>query len=160
MRQQIKPFKFYLIIFIFSVVLVTAYSLFMIYGQDQTVSDVYLLWFMPFIFTGIYYGTDWIADRLQKNKKKKDYEGNFLHEISIIMQNSNEFIIEEFRRLQVNTTFQSDLKKAYYIYNNGGEDVVGINRLEKKYRNGTLENRAMKYVVNYLRENKKTPETE
>ncbi|MBN2877561.1 MAG: hypothetical protein JXL85_07915 [Bacilli bacterium] len=160
MRQQIKPFKFYLIIFLFSVALIVAYTLFMILGQGQTVSDVYTLWFMPFIFTGIYYATDWIADRLNKKKKRKDYEGSFLREISKTMQESNEFIIEEFRRLQVNKTFQDDLKKAYYIYSSEEDSTANIDRLEKKYRKGTLENRAIKFVVDYLRENKKTPKTE
>lgn len=160
MRQQIKPFKFYLIIFLFSVALIVAYTLFMIFAQEQTISDVYTLWFMPFIFTGIYYGTDWIADRLQKKKKRKDYEGNFLRDISKNMQESNEFIIEEFRRLQVNKIFQDDLKKAYYIYSSEEDSDANIDRLEKKYRKGTLENRAIKFVVKYLRENKKTPESE
>lgn len=155
MRQIKKPFKFYLIIFIFSVVLVLGYSIYMMFFKDATVNDVYVLWFMPFIFTGFYYGSDVLMDRFNKRKRKIDYEAEFLDKISQIMRDSNEFLIEEFRRLQINKNFQESLKKAYYIYENGENETYNINRLEKKYRKGSLEKRAMEYVINYLKENKK-----
>ncbi len=125
----------------------------MIFFQDATIKDIYVLWFMPFIFTGFYYGSDSLIERFSHRKQKRDYEAEFLDEISQIMRDSNEFLIEEFRRLQINKNFQESLKKAYYIYINGENDVYNINRLEKKYRKGTLEKRAMKYVIDYLNKN-------
>jgi len=121
---------------------------------------LYPLWIMPFLFTGFYYGSDALMDKFMKRKKKINYESKFLEAISIKMREGNEFVIEEFRKLQNNKVFQDDLKKAYQIYQNGETDNFGIDRLEKKYRKDSLEKRAMKYVVEYLKENKKLPESD
>lgn len=160
MRTQKKPFKFYFYIFIFSIVIVAGYSLYMIFAKDANVSDVYTLWLMPFIFTGFYYGSDLIIDKFASRKKKVNYETKFLEAISERMRDSNEFLVEEFRKLQLNVKFQEELKKAYFIYEKEEIDTFAIDRLEKKYRKDTLEFRAMKYVVEYLKESKKMPEIE
>ena len=159
MRRTRKPFKFYFYIFIFSVVIVAGYSLYMIYSQDKSVNDVYSLWFMPPIFTGFYYGSDWLIDKIANRKKKVNYEAKFLSEISKKMVESQEFIVEEFRRLQNNYKFQEDLKRAYQIHANGETEVFTIAKLEKKYRKDTLEFRAMKCVLDYLKENQKNTES-
>ncbi len=160
MKTAKKPFKFYFIIFIFSVVLVGGYTIYMMAFKDATVADLYPLWLMPLIFTGFYYGSDVLMDKIMRRKKKVNYESKFLDAISVRMRESNEFIIEEFRKLQNSKVFQDDLKKAYQLFQNGETEGFGIDRLEKKYRTGTLENRAMKHVVEYLKENKKIPENE
>jgi len=128
--------------------------------KEATVTELYPLWIMPFLFTGFYYGSDALMDKFMKRKKKINYESKFLEAISIKMREGNEFVIEEFRKLQNNKVFQDDLKKAYQIYQNGETDNFGIDRLEKKYRKDSLEKRAMKYVVEYLKENKKLPESD
>ncbi len=160
MKTSKKPLKFYLIMFGFSVILIGGYSLYMILAQDQTVNDVAVLWLMPFVFTGIYYGSDVLIDKFSNRKKKVDYEARFLGEISEVMRNSGEFIVEEFRKLQNNQKFQYDLKRAYLIYKDGEDENNSIDRLERKYRKDTLEKRAMDYVVKYLKENKEIPESD
>ncbi len=160
MRRQKKPFKFYLIIFIFSVVLVIGYSLYMIFFKDGQVSELYPLWFMPIIFTGFYYVSDTLMDKIANRKKKVSYESIFLGEVSKKMRESNEFIVEEYRRLQNSRTFQDDLKKAYFIYKDGENETYNIERLEKKYKKDSLEKKAMKHVIEYLKENKKIPESD
>ncbi|MCK5732325.1 MAG: hypothetical protein KAH13_04850 [Tenericutes bacterium] len=159
MRRTRKPFKFYFYIFIFSVVIVAAYSLYMIYSQGKTVSDVYSLWFMPPLFTVFYYGSDWLIDKVTNRKKKPNYKDKFLGDISEKMNGSKAFLVEEFRRLQHNIKFQEDLNRAYEIHSNGENEVFTIAKLEKKYRKDTLEFKAMKYVVEYLRENQKNTES-
>ncbi|MCK4551792.1 MAG: hypothetical protein KAU02_02660 [Tenericutes bacterium] len=159
MRTTRKPFKFYFYIFIFSVVIVAGYSLYMIYSEGKSVSDVYNLWFMPPIFTGFYYGSDLLIDKFTNRKKKINYEANFLAEISKKMNEGKVFLVEEFRRLQNNYKFQEDLKRAYQIYTNGESEVFTIAKLEKKYRKDTVEFKAMKYVVEYLKENQKNTES-
>jgi len=160
MRSAKKPLKFYIIIFVFSVVLVLGYTIYMLVFKDAMVSDLYALWFMPFLFTGFYYGSDILLDKFLNRKKKVDYESKFLDAISIRMRESGEFIVEEFRRLQNDQVFQKELKKAYYIYQNGESEVFSIDRLEKKYRKDSLEKRAMRFVIEYLRENKQIPESD
>ncbi|MBI9010286.1 MAG: hypothetical protein JEZ05_09710 [Tenericutes bacterium] len=160
MNRRKKPFKFYLIIFVFSTVIIAAYSLYMILVKDVAVSDVYSLWLMPVLFTLFYWGSDTLILKFSKKKNEVDYEGKFLDEISEIMRGSKEFIVEEYRRLQINQKFQQDLKRAYRIYKEGETEVLTIEKLENKYRKNSLEKRAMKYVVDYLKENKEIPETE
>ena len=83
-----------------------------------------------------------------------------MNDISKKMRDSNEFIVEEFRRLQNNVKFQEDLNKAYKIFKEGENEVLSIAKLERKYRKDSLEQRAMKYVTDYLRENQKNKETD
>lgn len=160
MRAQKKPFKFYFYIFLFSIVIVAAYSIYMIFAKGAAVSEVYTLWFMPFIFTAFYYGSDVLIDKLTNRKKKVDYEAKFLEEVSRRMRDSNEFLVEEFRKLQMNGKFQEDLKKAFYIYNTGDDTVFSMERLEKKYRTDSIEFRAMKYVLEYVKESEKMPKSD
>jgi hypothetical protein len=115
---------------------------------------------MPPLFAVFYWGSDTLILKFSNKKKKVDYEAKFLDEISDEMRNSKEFIVEEFRRLQINQKFQEDLKRAYQIYKNGENEVLTIEKLENKYKKNSIEKRAMKHVVNYLNENKKLPETE
>jgi len=160
MRRQKKPLKFYLYIFLFSVVIVAGYSLYMIFANDAAISDVYTLWFMPFIFTIFYWGSDALIDKFSKKKYKVNYEAKFLENISQKMRDGKGFLVEEYRKLQNNPKFQEDLKKAYLIYENGEDEIHNIEKLEKKYRKDSVEKRAMKYVTEYLKENKKIPETD
>jgi hypothetical protein len=132
----------------------------MIFVKNAVVSDIYTLWFMPPLFAVFYWGSDTLILKFSNKKKKVDYEAKFLDEISDEMRNSKEFIVEEFRRLQINQKFQEDLKRAYQIYKNGENEVLTIEKLENKYKKNSIEKRAMKHVVNYLNENKKLPETE
>jgi hypothetical protein len=160
MNRQKKPFKFYLIIFLFSTIIIAAYSFYMIFAKDAEVSDIYTLWFMPILFTVFYWGSDALILKFTNKKKKVDFEAKFLDEISERMRVSNAFIVEEYRRLQINQKFQADLKKAYEIYKNGENEYLTIERLENKYKKNTLEKRAMDYVVDFLKENQKLPESE
>ncbi len=154
MRQQKKPLKFYLIIFGASTIIIAGYSLYMIFVQDRPVSELYSLWVMPFIFTLFYYGSDLLMFKLfNKKKKGGNKEELFLQEISLRMRDSNEFLVEEFRQLQNSIKLQEDLKRALYIYENGENDVFKISKLENRYKDGSLEQRAMKYIVGFLKEN-------
>jgi hypothetical protein len=160
MNRQKKPFKFYLVIFLFSTVIIAAYSLYMIFANDAAVSDVYTLWFMPPLFTFFYWGSDSLMLKFANRKKKVDFEAKFLDEISDRMRDSKAFIVEEYRRLQINVKFQKELKKAYQIYKNGENEIFTIEKLENKYKKNSLEKRAMKFVVDFLKENKELPQTE
>lgn len=160
MTREKKPLKFYLLIFIFSAFIVVAYTLYEVLAQDTPVSDVYTMWLMPFLFTFFYWGSDTLMLKFSKRKKKVDYEAKFLNEISQRMRDSNEFLVEEFRRLQINPKFQEDLRRAYQIYKDGETEVFSIEKLERRYKKGTLEKRALKHVVEYLKENKELPITE
>jgi energy-coupling factor transporter transmembrane protein EcfT len=146
MNRKKKPLKFYLIIFLFSTLIIAAYSLYMIFVKNAVVSDIYTLWFMPLLFTLFYWGSDTIILKFSNKKKKVDYEAKFLDEISNEMRNSKEFIVEEFRRLQINQKFQEDLKRAYQIHKNGESGVLTIEKLENKYRKNSIEKRPLVWI--------------
>ena len=126
----------------------------MIFAQDRAVSDLYSLWLMPFIFTLFYYGSDVVIDKIFNRKKKGNKEDIFLQNVSQRMRDSNEFLVEEFRQLQNSKKFQEDLKRALYIYENGETEVFTIEKLENKYKDASLEQRAIKHIVGFLKENK------
>ncbi len=166
MKRQKKPLKFYLYVFIFSTVIIGGYSLYEILANETPVSEIYVVWFMPILFTVFYWASDSlilkITNRKSKNpkKKRKNEKSTFLDDISSRMRDSDEFIIEDYRKLKNSKKFQEDLDRAYMIFEQGETDVFTIAKLENKYRKNTVEKRAMKFIVEYLKENPKLPENE
>ncbi|MCF7923912.1 MAG: hypothetical protein K9L64_02250 [Candidatus Izimaplasma sp.] len=153
MKKFKKPIKFYIYLFLLSVLVIGIYSIYRIINDNLPVSELYSIWILPVIFILIYYGSDSLLDKIFNRKKKIDYEGKFLDEIGDKMREGKEFLIEDYRRLQINEKFQSSLRIAYKIYKDGEDDVFNIEKLKRKFSKGSLEDRAIKYVINYLEEN-------
>ena len=154
MKKFRKPFKFYLYLFILSVLVIGAYSVYRIVNDGLAIKELYSIWILPVLFILIYYGSDTLLDKIFNRKKKIDYEGKFLDEIGERMRSKNEFLIEDYRRLQINDKFQNSLKIAYKIYQDGEDQVFNIEKLSRKFNKDSLEYRAMKYVIQYLEENR------
>ncbi|MGE4571642.1 MAG: hypothetical protein AB7E09_02745 [Candidatus Izemoplasmatales bacterium] len=154
MKKFRKPFKFYLTLFILSSVLIIAYSIFKMVRDDTPLSDLYSTWFIPLFFILIYWSSDWILDKIFNRKQKVDYESKFLDTIGQKMRDANAFLIEDYRRLQINQKFQASLKIAYKIYTDGEDDTFTIDKLEKKFKKDAIEYKAMQFVVDYLKENR------
>jgi len=104
----------------------------------------------------IYYGGDSLLEKIFNKKKRVDYEAEFVDAIAKRMRESNEFIIEDYRRLQINDKFQSVLKLGYQIEKNGETEQNNFEKLEKKFRKNTLEYKAVMYMIEYLKETKNT----
>jgi hypothetical protein len=153
MKKFRKPFKFYVILFILSSIVIGAYTIYRMFADDIGISELYTLWFLPLFFITIYYGSDFLLDKIFNRKKKVDYEGKFLNAVGEKMRKTNEFLIEDYRRLQINFKFQESLKMAYKIYIDGEDEIFNIKKLKRKFNNGTVENRAMEYVIDYIKEN-------
>ncbi len=49
------------------------------------------------------------------NGIKTNHEDRFLESVNVKMRESNQFLVEDFRRLQINPKFQESLKMALYI---------------------------------------------
>ncbi len=152
MKDHKKPFKYYLFIFLLSTVIVVAYSLYMILTDRAEIGELTSLFFVPIVFTGIYWAGDVLLEKLAKRRKKTDYEGDFLREVSRKMRDSRVFILEDYRKLQQDQRFQAALKIAYQIAKNGENETWNLDKLEKKFRPQTLEARAMDFVVAHVRE--------
>lgn len=158
MKNYKKPFKFYVIMFLILSVAVGGYSVYRIVKDGAQVSEVASLWALPAIFILIYYGSDTLLEKIFRKKKQINYEGKFVEEIAERMRNSKEFLVEDYRRLQINDKFQESLKIGYQIFLNGETEVFNINKLERKFKKDTIESKAIQYVIDYLRETKKPVE--
>ena len=158
MKKFKKPLKFYLILFLILSVAVVGYSIYKIVYDSTPVEEVMSLWFLPLIFILIYYGSDSLMEKLFNKKKQVNYEEKFIEEIAKKMREDNAFLIEEYRRLQINEKFQESLKIGYEIYINGESDQFNINKLERKFKKGTIEHKAVQYVIDYIRETQKPVE--
>lgn len=126
--------------------------MYMIYSGKAVAKDLYSLWFMPLVFTVIYYGGDAILERMGRKRHKENFEADFLLAVSELMRQSNEFLIEDFRKLQMNQKFQDSLKIAFFIYQNGENEQWSLAKLGKRFRPETIESRAMDQVVKYVGE--------
>ncbi|MFP4479015.1 MAG: hypothetical protein ACLFPM_06235 [Candidatus Izemoplasmatales bacterium] len=153
MKKFRKPFKFYVMLFILSTIVIAAYTIYRMLVEDIAFSQLYTLWFLPLFFITIYYGSDFLLDKIFNRKKQVDYEGKFLNAVGEKMRQSDEFLIEDYRRLQINYKFQQSLKMAYKIYIDGEDEVFNIEKLKRKFNKGTVENRAMEYVIDFIKEN-------
>jgi len=158
MKRQIKPFKYYLFIFLLSVLIVTGYTIYMVLTDRAEISELTSLFFVPLVFTGIYWLGDVLLDKIASKKKKVDYEAEFVHEINKKMHESKAFILEDYRKLQLDQKFQNSLKIAYQIAKNGETEQWTIEKLEKKFRPQTLEARAMTFVIEQVRSRRETLE--
>lgn len=159
MRRHRKPFKFYLYMFLFAITLVIIYTAYNIINDTVDVNELIVTWMLPFLFVGFYYGSDALLDKFTKKKSVVNYEVNFLDTIGESMRKSNEFLIEDYRKLRINDKFQKAVKDAYFIYENGENEVYNFSRIEKRFNKNTVEYRAIRYVFNYIKENQKNGET-
>lgn len=155
MKKFKKPLKFYLIMFLILILAVGGYSIYKVLADNTPISELVSLWILPIIFIFVYYGSDSLLDKLFNKKKKIDYEAEFIEKIAGRMRDSNEFLVEDYRRLQINQKFQDSLKMAYQIFLDGESELFNIQKLERKFKKDSIEYRAMKYVIQYLEETKK-----
>jgi hypothetical protein len=152
MKQQKKPFRYYVILFVGSFAVLGGVTLYKYFsGGGLVLTDLWTLIAMPFIFTGIYWGGDTIMQKIADRKHKFDYEGRFLDAIGDLMRNANEFLLEDFRRLQNSQKFQETLKIAFAISKNGETETANLEKLEKKFEKRTVEYKAMLYVIPFVK---------
>ncbi len=159
MSKHRKPFRFYFYMFLFGMMLVVIYAIYNVINHSFDLNELLVTALLPFLFVGFYYGSDTLLDKFSKKKAVVKYEANFLDTISEAMRKSDEFLIEDYRKLRMNEKFQKAVKDAYFIYENGENEVYNYNRIEKRFNKNTIEYRAIKYVFAYIKENQKNGET-
>lgn len=155
MKPLRKPFKFYLSMFIILSIAVIGYTIYKIYKDQTPIVDLASLWVMPLFFTLIYYFSDLVLDKIFNRKKKFVGEDKFIHEVDQKIREKNVFLVEEYRRLQINQKFQEGLKIAYKIYENGETEYYSKEKLLRKFKKNSLEFKAIEYVIEYLEESQK-----
>ncbi|MDD3477347.1 MAG: hypothetical protein PHP32_00515 [Candidatus Izemoplasmatales bacterium] len=152
MRQYKKPLKYYLGIFALLSIIVLGYSIYLIATTEAQVADLLVLWTIPVFFALIYYGGDTLIQKIADRKKKVDYEGIFLKEVADKMSATKSFLIEDYRRLQHHERFQEAMKAVYKVLQDGNDESGNLDRLEKKFRSGSVEERALGIAIDLVRE--------
>jgi len=152
MKDQKKPFRYYLMIFVLSAVIVIVYSIYMVATDRAEIKDLYSLLFMPFFFTIIYYAGDVLIQKIANRKKKPNPEVDFMNIVGERMRASGSFLLEDFRKLQTNAKFQESLKIAFKLLQEGDSETWSLDKLEKRFRPQTLEARAMTFAISYIAE--------
>jgi len=149
-----KGLRYYVMIFFFSVLALTAYIAYLSVKEGSVDYDLvrsYIL--VPPVFTGLLYGFDKIFEKIfpSKSKKKDTAFTNYLKHIGDEITNQCKFSIEEFRRLRENGSFQKSLEQAFRILSNGETKDISFQFLEKKFKKNNNEYIALNVVVNEVK---------
>lgn len=155
MKKKKKPIRFYVLLLLFMVVFTGGYTAYMVIAEDVPVSEFYTLWALPFLFVGVYLFGDRLTGKFASKKETKDFEALFLDAISEKMRESGDFTIEDFRRLQENPKFQKYVQIAYYIHRDDDPDIDKLHDFPGKFKDGSKEQEAMRYVIDFIEETKK-----
>jgi len=152
MKRYKKPNKFYVLLLLITFLIVGGYTIYLKITDKLESTDLWNLFVLPVIFVGIYWLGDNLLQKMSDKRNKTNYEDRFVETINLKMRDSKQFLIEDYRRLQLNPKFQESLKIAYQIYQNGESDVFNIAKLEKKFDPKTTEALAMSFVISEIQE--------
>lgn len=153
MRPE-KNFKYYFRLYLISLVVYLGYVAFLAYQNDGF--DMTLLFgatYIPVLFILFMFVFDKIFDRIFPSKEKKtdDQYKVFLDKITKLIDEKLDFSIEDFRRLRTDARFQKALHHAYLIIEQGETDDINVKFLEKKFKNGTNEAKAMEIIIDEVK---------
>ena len=152
MKRYKKPNKFYALLLLITFVLMGGYTLYLHFTDQIEAMDIWNLFLLPLLFVGVYFGGDTLLQKITDKRYKNNHEDRFLELVNVKMRESNQFLVEDFRRLQINPKFQESLKMALYIYQNGENEIFNCAKLLKKFDSKTVEGKAMNCVVELLNE--------
>lgn len=152
MKKYLKSKKYYLLLLLLSFAIMGASLLYKYIKGTSSTTDVLSLFAVPAFFVGFMLLFDYIMQKIADRKKKKDYEGLFLEAVASKMRASNQFLIEDFRHLQMSDKFQNAVRIAYLITKEGESEGRNLLSLEKKFEKRTLEYKAIQYVIEVVKE--------
>lgn len=152
MKKYLKSKTYYLLLLALSFAIMGISLLYKYIKGTSTTTDVLALFAVPAFFVGFMLLFDYIMQKIADRKKKKDYEGLFLEAVAAKMRASNQFLIEDFRHLQISEKFQNAVRIAYLITKEGESEGRSIANLEKKFEKRTLEYKALQYVIEVVKE--------
>ena len=150
MMNSKKGFKYYAIIFFFSVIALVIYVAYLSVKEGSIDYElIYSLILVPFMFTILLFLFDKVFDFIfpSKTKKEDSKYNSFMKNMSESITTKCEFSIEGYRRLRGNSSFQKSLEQAYRIYINGETDELNFRLFEKKFKKNTDEYLALRVVI-------------
>ena len=153
MRPQ-RNFKYYFRLYLISLVVYLGYVAFLAVQNDGF--DMTLLFgatYIPIMFILFMFVFDKLFDKIfpSKEKKETDLFKVFLQRVTKLIEEQLDFSIEDFRRLRTNNRFQKALYHAYLISEQGETEDINIKFLEKKFKNGTNEAKAMEIIIDEVK---------
>ena len=145
-----KGFKYYGIVFLFSVIALAVYVGYLAI-REGSIDYVLVtsLISVPFMFTIFLFVFDKVFEWIFPNKESKqdDQFTNYLKRVGEAITEQCDFSIEGYRRLRGNTSFQKSLEQAYRILINGETGDLTYQFMEKKFKKDTNENIALLVVL-------------
>lgn len=145
-----KGLKYYAIIFIFSVIALGLYTTYLYFKDGELDPDIILpLLYVPIMFTGFLFTFDKLFDKIFPGKVKVSNNkfNAYLKAVSEGIQVECEFSIEEYKNLRSNQKFQKGLGQAFRVYDNGENQEINFEFLERKFKKGSNEYMAFQVVI-------------
>lgn len=147
-----KGMKYYLIVFFVSMAFV------LVYGTIVSVSSggidfVYLMSLatVPFAFTGFLILFDFLLAKILPKKPAvkamNEYEQYVLNATEILKE-TEEFSIEDFRKMRNSDRFQKTLKRLHQIQTFGETEENNYRMIEKKFKKDSVEYKAIQKLIN------------
>jgi len=145
-----KGLRYYLIIFLFSVVAIAAYITYLSIKEGSINYDLissYII--VPPLFTLLLFIYDKLFGMIFPSKTKKiDVKfSNYLKQIGKVITAECDFSIEEYRRLRENIGFQKSLEQGFRILTDGETEEINFQFLDKKFKKNSNEYIALNVVV-------------
>ena len=153
---QKKNFRYYLLIFGIAVFAILIYTI--INWISSGTFETGMLWsalFLPLLFTSFLFVFDKIFEKIfpkqKKQQGKKNDFNNFVNLLNTSLEKGAEFSIQDYRTLQDSERFQKTLKQLYSIKTEGETEDLTINYLGKKFKNSTVEYKAIQIIIEELK---------
>ena len=145
-----KGLKYYALILLFSSVALIIYLVYLRLKDGEFDMELFQsLSYVPLMFTALLFVFDSIFDKIFTKKGNKTHMkfDMYLKNASKAIQNECDFSIEEYTKLRSDQKFQKGLGQAFRVYDNGENNDLNFEFLERKFKKGTNEYEAFQIVI-------------
>lgn len=149
-----KGLKHYAIMFAMATLALIVYTIYLRLTDDDFDSSILLgLLYVPIVFTLFLFTFDRLFEKIFSGKKKNvNVKYNtYIRIVSNAIENECEFSIEGYKRLRNDPKFQKGLGQAFRVYDNGENEDLNYEFLERKFKKGTDEYTAFQVVINEVK---------
>jgi hypothetical protein len=149
-----KDFKYYVR---FYLIVLAAYAILVLISTAMNdwlfnIPQILSILYLPLLFVSFIYLFDTGFGKFTKTRTKEEQNemNTFVTNVVKKIEEKEEFTIEDYKRLRESDKFQKALKHSYEIYKDGETETMNITFLKKKFKNDSLEGKAMKVVLEEL----------
>jgi len=154
MKEE-KTLRYYLFVYLLSLIGLFVYLTYQAWrndGYDETL--LYSLLWIPIFVTLFVFFIDKITDLFRGKKKhtEDDKKKKYIDYIAKAIDEEQDLLVEDYRKLKESQKFQKGLYQAYQIAQNGETEELSFEYIIKKYPKQSIEYKAMMTVVKKTKE--------